>query len=93
MDMKAKNECTNCSLHLSRLTVVNGAGPLDAKVWVIGSLPGATEELAGYPLFERGFSGDRIRNHLLTLAGIDPESVRFDNINKCRPPRKKTGDG
>jgi uracil-DNA glycosylase family 4 len=93
VDMKAKNDCTNCSLHLSRLTVVNGSGPLDAKVWVIGSHPGATEELVGYPLYEKGFSGDRIRNHLLPLAGIDPESVRFDNINKCRPPRKKTGDG
>tara|TARA_R110000824_G_scaffold396640_3_gene598381 strand:+ start:7686 stop:10136 length:2451 start_codon:yes stop_codon:yes gene_type:complete len=68
---------------------------MNAKVWVIGQNPGATEEIVGYPLFEKGFSGDRIRNHLLPLAGIDPESVRFDNINKCRPGRKpdRSGDG
>ena len=93
--MKASSSCTSCALHHTRKKVVNGSGPLSAKVWVIGQNPGATEELVGYPLFENGFSGDRIRNHLLPLAGIDPESVRFDNINKCRPGRKpdRSGDG
>ena len=93
--MKASSSCTSCALHHTRKKVVNGSGPLSAKVWVIGQNPGATEELVGYPLFENGVSGDRIRNHLLPLAGIDPESVRFDNINKCRPGRKpdRSGDG
>jgi uracil-DNA glycosylase family 4 len=93
--MRASNDCTSCGLCHTRTKVVNGSGPMTAKVWVIGQNPGATEELVGYPLFENGFSGDRVRNHLLPLAGIDQRNVRFDNINKCRPGRKpdRSGDG
>ena len=91
--MRAASSCDGCALMHSRRKVVNGSGPLTAKVWVIGQNPGVHEELAGYPLSSKGFSGDRVRNHLLPLAGIDPQAVRFDNINKCRPARKRDGTG
>ena len=42
--MKASSSCTSCALHHTRKKVVNGSGPLSAKVWVIGQNPGATEE-------------------------------------------------
>ena len=91
--MRAQANCDGCALMHSRRKVVNGSGPLTAKVWVVGQNPGVHEELVGYPLASKGFSGDRVRNHLLPLAGIDPQAVRFDNINKCRPGRKRDGAG
>ena len=56
--MRAQANCDGCALMHSRRKVVNGSGPLTAKVWVVGQNPGVHEELVGYPLASKGFSGD-----------------------------------
>ena len=76
----------------SRRAVINGSGPLPARVMVVAQNPGGEEERAGYPLCEKGWSGSRVRDKLLPLAGLDPAEVRFENIARCRPPRAKGGD-
>ena len=91
--MNAPTDCALCPrLVGSRRAVVNGSGPLPARVLVIAQNPGREEEIAGYPLCEKGWSGSRVREKLLPLAGLDPAAVRFENIARCRPPRGKRGD-
>ena len=91
--MNAPTNCALCPrLVGSRHAVVNGSGPLPARVLIIAQNPGREEEIAGYPLCEKGWSGSRVRDKLLPLAGLDPTAVRFENIARCRPPRGKKGD-
>ena len=91
--MNAPTNCARCPrLVASRHVVVNGSGPIPARVLVVAQNPGREEEVAGYPLCEKGWSGSRVREKLLPLAGLDPAEVRFENIARCRPPRGKKGD-
>lgn len=83
--------CARCPrLCASRRGVVNGAGPLDASVWVVAQNPGPREEIEGVPLV--GWSGSRLREKLMPEAGLDPATVHYENIVRCRPPRTRTGD-
>ena len=89
----APTDCSRCTrLCLSRKMVVQGAGPLPADILVVAQAPGRLEEIHGYPLYEKAWSGSRLRYKLMPLAGIDPEQVRYENIVRCRPPRHKGGD-
>ena len=91
--MNAPSDCVLCPrLVQSRRAVVNGSGPIPARVLVVAQNPGREEEIAGYPLCEKGWSGSRVRDKLLPLAGLTAEEVRFENIARCRPPRGKKGD-
>ncbi len=90
MVLLAPADCARCPrLCASRKAVVNGFGPEDAQIVVIGQGPGRIEEQRLRPFC--GWSGDRI-DYLLGLAGIDPETVRLENITRCRTPRGKSGD-
>ena len=90
--VSAPPDCPLCPrLCRSRKAVVNGYGPLPARVLIIAQNPGREEEAQGRPLV--GWSGRVLRERLLVLAGIDPESVRYENIVRCRPPRKADGKG
>ena len=93
VDFEAPLDCALCDrLCRSRRAVVNGAGPLPASIMVVAQNPGREEEIHGYPLYEKAFSGSRLRDSLMPLAGIDPQLVRYENIVRCRPPRGKQGD-
>ncbi len=88
--MNAPADCPRCPrLCASRKAVVNGFGPEDARIVVVGQGPGRIEEKRLRPFC--GWSGDRIE-YLLGLAGIDPDTVRLENITRCRTPRGKGGD-
>jgi uracil-DNA glycosylase family 4 len=62
----------------------NGQGPLDAKLWIVGECP-SEECLSSGDCFA-GYSGKFFREKLL-LVGIDPDSVRYDNLLSWRPPK------
>lgn len=88
--MLAPPDCARCPrLVGSRKVVVNGFGPLPASIWLVGQGPGREEEKQGRPLC--GWSGERV-DYLLELAGVDPSTVRRENITRCRPPRGPKGD-
>lgn len=75
-------DCTLCPLHKSAKTVcMDGDGPLDAEVLVIGEAPGRNEDAKGRPFI--GDSGKLLKTEL-AKAGL--ESVRFTNVVRCRPP-------
>lgn len=65
---------------------VNGYGPAQADIVIVGEAPGEDEELEGRPFV--GASG-----HLLTTmlreAGIDPRACYVTNVCKYRPPANK----
>src|SRR3990167_638614 len=92
---KAYESPPNCQacprLVNSRKAIVQGYGPLPAQVMVVAQNPGREEEVVGRPLV--GWSGKVLRERLLPLAGIDPETVRYENIVRCRPPKKPDGSG
>lgn len=76
--------CRRCpALVESRSRIVNGVGPADADLLIVGEAPGAREDEAGEPFVGR--SG-RLLTEVLAEAGIDRESVRITNCVRCRPP-------
>lgn len=76
--------CTQCSaLVTSRSRIVNGVGPVDADLVIVGEAPGAREDEAGEPFVGR--SGELL-NEALADTGIDRESIRITNCVRCRPP-------
>ena len=91
--MQALLDCQLCPrLCQSRLVVVNGSGPVPAQILIVAQAPGRSEEQADPPQPLVGWSGQRLREKLMPLAGIDPNAVRYENIVRCRPPAKKGGD-
>ncbi len=79
--------CPRCDLRLSRTNVVVGAGPLDAKVILIGEAPGKNEDKKGMPFVG---SAGRMLDTLLEEGGIDRKDVYITNVVKCRPPDNRT---
>ena len=61
---------------------MDGKGPLGG-VLVVGEAPGAYEDALGEPFVGR--SGQLLRQ-MLSDAGVDPDSVRYTNAVRCRPP-------
>lgn len=85
-------ECYRCSsLVCSRSQIVNGTGPVDSQLVLVGEAPGEQEDTMGTPFVGR--SGD-ILNEVLRDAGIQRERVRITNCVRCRPPdnRDPTGE-
>lgn len=63
-------------------TRVEGSGPKDARIAIIGEGPGKEEEKWGAPFI--GPAGDEL-NTLLSAAGIERRQCYVDNITKYRP--------
>ncbi|AKH98469.1 uracil-DNA glycosylase [Halanaeroarchaeum sulfurireducens] len=83
-DDLAVAECTRCSeLVDSRTRIVNGVGPADAEIILVGEAPGEREDAEGEPFVGR--SGE-ILNDVLRDAGLDRTVVRITNTVRCRPP-------
>lgn len=90
--LKAPPDCALCPrLVASRKMVVNGFGPLPADTLIIAQNPGRVEEVKGRPLYEKAYSGEKLREELLPRAGLDSKEVRYENIVRCRPPKKRVG--
>lgn len=76
--------CERCpELVACRRQIVNGVGPEDAELVIVGEAPGADEDRQGEPFVGR--SG-RILTEKLAGAGLDRETVRITNCVRCRPP-------
>lgn len=71
--------CTNCDLYKHATQTVFGAGPVDARLMLVGEQPGDKEDLAGTPFV--GPAG-RILNRALEEAEIAAEDVYLTNVVK-----------
>lgn len=84
MDGPAVTECTRCpELVEGRTQIVNGTGPEDADLLIVGEGPGESEDREGEPFVGRSGAelDEKLRDH-----GIDREAVRITNCVRCRPP-------
>lgn len=76
--------CERCpALVDSRRRIVNGAGPVDADVALVGEGPGQQEDEVGEPFVGR--SGE-VLDETLADVGIPRDTVRIVNCVRCRPP-------
>jgi len=76
--------CERCpALCESRSRIVDGVGPIDAGLLLVGEAPGANEDETGEPFVGR--SGDVLDDALLA-AGLERSAVRIANCVRCRPP-------
>jgi uracil-DNA glycosylase family 4 len=83
-DDLAVTACERCpDLVEARSRIVNGVGPAEADLVLVGEGPGAQEDAEGEPFVGR--SGDLLDEQLLA-AGLEREQVRITNCVRCRPP-------
>jgi len=75
-------KCEKCGLCKNRKHVVNGNGPKDARIFVIGEGPGLREDDLGQPFC--GPSGLLLRK-MMQQAGMDYRQVYFSNVVRCLP--------
>ena len=79
--------CTRCDrLVESRSQIVNGVGPGDADVLIVGEAPGADEDRRGEPFVGR--SG-KVLDEKLRDVGLERDAVRITNCVRCRPPENR----
>jgi uracil-DNA glycosylase family 4 len=80
-------DCTKCDkLVESRNQIVNGVGPEDADLVLVGEAPGENEDKNGEPFVGR--SGD-VLDETLEEYGLNREEVRITNTVRCRPPENR----
>jgi uracil-DNA glycosylase len=75
-----------CALCPHRTNAVPGEGDPNAKLFLIGEGPGATEDAQGRPFV--GQAG-ALLSGILDAIEIRRESVYITNIVKCRPPQNR----
>ncbi|WP_281194644.1 uracil-DNA glycosylase family protein [Halorubrum sp. F4] len=79
--------CQRCpALVESRSRIVEGVGPTDADLLLVGEGPGANEDERGEPFVGR--SGD-VLDEALRDAGLARADVRITNCVRCRPPENR----
>ena len=83
-------ECDRCpELCESRNLIVNGRGPQNAKIAVVGQAPGREEDNRGEPFI--GPAGKTL-NKWLIAAGFNPDrDVYYTNSTRCIGPKNKDG--
>lgn len=87
MEGLAVDGCTRCpALVDSRSRIVNGVGPTEAKLVLVGEAPGEQEDHTGEPFVGRSGS---VLSEALDAAGIDREDIRITNAVRCRPPENR----
>jgi len=67
---------------------MEGEGPSNADIMVVGEAPGETEDDLNRPFVGR--AGEYLREELLLPARIPESKVRFTNSNRCHPKNNKT---
>lgn len=80
-------ECTRCpALVEGRSQIVNGVGPEDADLLIVGEAPGEQEDTEGEPFVGRSGTqlDEKLRGH-----GIPRKEVRITNCVRCRPPENR----
>lgn len=86
-DTLGLDACDACpALVDCRSQIVDGVGPVDADIVLVGEAPGANEDEHGVPF--TGRSGD-ILDETLDAVGLDREEIRITNCVRCRPPENR----
>ena len=75
-----------CALCPSRTNAVPGEGNPNAKLFLVGEGPGATEDAQGRPFVGQAGS---LLNGILEAIEVPRDSVYITNIVKCRPPQNR----
>jgi uracil-DNA glycosylase len=75
-----------CALCPSRTNAVPGEGNSQARLFLVGEGPGATEDAQGRPFV--GQAGNLL-NGILEAIEVPRDSVYITNIVKCRPPQNR----
>jgi uracil-DNA glycosylase len=75
-----------CGLCPARINAVPGEGNPNAKLFLVGEGPGATEDAQGRPFV--GQAGNLL-NGILDAIEVPRDSVYITNIVKCRPPQNR----
>jgi uracil-DNA glycosylase len=78
-DQRQLDACRRCPLWENATQAVNGEGPADARIVLVGEQPGDEEDLKGRPFV--GPAG-RLLDQLLEEAGIDRKSIYVTNAVK-----------
>jgi DNA polymerase len=79
--------CEQCpELVESRSRIVDGVGPDDADLLLLGEAPGANEDEQGEPFVGRSGS---VLDEALRDAGLARDDVRITNCVRCRPPENR----
>lgn len=76
-------KCDGCSYHMVNDNRVNGSGPVNARIMIIGQGPGPSEIKAGKPYV--GGSG-KLLKRVLKKVGFDLKEVYFTNLIRCMQP-------
>jgi DNA polymerase len=76
-------------LNEGRTRIVNGDGPVNAAIMLVGEAPGAQEDESGKPFVGR--AGIFLES-VLVDNGVNRESVFITNVVKCRPPSNRRPD-
>lgn len=77
--------CQRCRLRAGCTQVVEGRGPKDSQLMIVGEAPGATEDADGIAFVGR--SG-KLLDKLLRELGL-ANNVYITNAVKCRPPNNR----
>jgi uracil-DNA glycosylase family 4 len=72
-----------------RTRIVNGDGPADAAIMLVGEAPGAQEDDSGKPFVGRA---GKFLESVLVSNGVNRESIFITNVVKCRPPCNRRPD-
>jgi uracil-DNA glycosylase family 4 len=75
-----------CGLCPHRINAVPGEGNPNARLFLVGEGPGATEDAQGRPFV--GQAGTLL-NGILEAIEVPRDSVYITNIIKCRPPQNR----
>lgn len=83
---KVWTDCTRCGLHKGRDRSVIGAGPVPARLIVIGEAPDKHDNGTGSPF--GGAVGNFLRAEA-TAAGLDLSSAFVTHLVACHPPQNR----
>ncbi|MFL5535119.1 MAG: uracil-DNA glycosylase [Gemmatimonadales bacterium] len=88
LEAVAERICTThcCALCSQRTNAVPGEGNPNAKLFLVGEGPGATEDAQGRPFV--GQAGNLL-NGILEAIEVPRDTVYITNIVKCRPPQNR----
>ena len=75
--------CTRCSLHTGRTTVVHTEGNRKARLMFVGEAPGADEDIQARPFVGRA---GQLLTKIIEAIGFKRDEVLIGNVNRCRPP-------